>query len=124
MRVKQTFNVRVATDTNMDHIIFGKDDNLAVVTHDEYDQQTSGTINIPMDTNENLPLGDIDNVKGFLISVDQDCTLKLNGGSEEINVVKPTGGNAYFGMNGSVTAINIASPVNADLTGLYCVWGD
>lgn len=121
MRVKQTVNIRVAEDTLMEQLIFGKTDSLAVVTHDEYDQQASGTINIEAASNEDVPLGDVDSISGVFLSVDQSCVLTLNGGVETINLVKPTGGNAFFCMNGTITQINIAT--TEALTGLFCIWG-
>lgn len=121
MRVKQTVNVRVAEDANMDQLLFGRSDSLAIITHDEYDQQASGTINIAAAGNEDLPLGDVDTIAGVFISVDQSCELTLNGGAEVTNLVKPTSGNAQFFMNGAVTQINIAT--TEALTGLFCIWG-
>jgi len=124
MRVKQTINVRVAEDADMEDILFGKVDNLAVITHDEYTQVASGTINITQNTNEDLPLGDIDNIRAYWISVDQACELKFNGGTEIRYLVKSTAGNAIAFANETVTAINIAAPVDEDVTGTYCLWGD
>lgn len=121
MRIKQTVNVRIAEDTAMQHIIFGKDDNLSVSTLDGYTQQSSGTINIAADSNENIPIGDIDTIAGLFVSVDQDCSIVLNSGVEIINIVKPVGGNAVFFMNGVVSNLNIAT--TEALTGLFCIWG-
>ena len=121
MRIKQTVNVRAAEDTAMEQTIFGKADGFATITHDDYDQVSGGTINIDASSNEDVPLRDVDTIAGVFISVDQNCTITLNGGAEAINIVKPASGNAQFFMNGPVTQINIAT--TTALTGLFCIWG-
>ena len=127
MRIKHTVNVNIATDTDMNNLLFGPNKNLAESIYDAYTKQASGTINIGQGANENLDFGDVDSVYGLYLKVDQDCVLKLNGGTEEINITKGTSTTydfAQFFMEAALTAVNITAPADADLTGTYCVWGD
>lgn len=127
MRIKHTVNVNIALDTDMNNILFGINKTLAEAIYDEYDKQASGTINIAQSLSEDLDFGDVDNVKGVYIKVDQDCIIKLNNGNEEINIVKgvsTTYDFAQFFMEAALTNVNITAPADEDLTGIYCVWGD
>jgi hypothetical protein len=126
MRIKHKVRPRIAADTAMKNLLFGPDDDLSEVVIDQYDQQTSGTIKVLQSANEDVPLGDIDTVKGFYIQVDGDCTLKINGSSDGIDLVKSTTANvlyAKFFIEADITQINITAPSDADVIATYCAWG-
>ena len=126
MRVRHTVNVRIAEDNDMENLFFGPSDNLAEVTKDEYDQQASGTFKILQGTNEDINLKDVDNVKGIYIRFDKDCTLKLNGSADGIDLKKGTNANFSFGkffVEANISQVNLAAPVDEDMTGFFCIWG-
>lgn len=125
MRIKHKINVRIAVDDDMENLLFGLNDNLAEVTIDDYTQQSSGTINIPQATNEDLPLGDVDNIYGIWLEVDQTCDIKINGSNDVISLTVPTNGStAKLAMEAAITSVNIAAPADADLSGKFCIWGE
>jgi len=127
MRIKHKVNVRVAQDADMYNLLFGPDDTRSEVTIDAYARMSSGMVKVPMNTNENLPLGDVTAVKGIFLQVNQDAVIKLNGGTQEIQMRKPTTASTVYArlfLEGDINQVNIAAPVTADLEGVYCVWGD
>jgi len=125
MRIKHKVNVRIADDTDMYNLYFGFDDNLSETTIDTRTKNASGTINIGMGTNEDLVFGDVDDIQGIFIKVYQDVTIKFNGGTEEILIKKSTGASyAKFFAEMAITSVNISAPVDEDVIGSYCVWGD
>ena len=127
MRIKHKVNVKVASDTDMKNLLFAPDDVLSEVTIDAYARVASGLISIAQATNEDLPLGDVTAVKGVYFKVDQDVTIKLNGGTDIIQLRKASAGStvyARFFIEADITQINITAPADADVTGVFCVWGD
>lgn len=127
MRIKHKVNVRIANDTDMYNLLFGPDDIRSEVTIDSYTRMSSGLIKVAMNTNENLPLGDVTAVKGIFLQVNQEAVIKLNGGTETIQMRKPSTSASVYArlfLEGDISQVNIAAPALADLEGIYCVWGD
>lgn len=127
IRIKHKVNVRCAEDTDMKNLLFAPDDELSEVTIDAYVRQTSGKIAVSMNTNEDLPLGDVTAVKGIYLIVDKEAVITLNGGAETIQMRKPTTSATVYArlfLEADITQVNIAAPDTEDLVGTFCVWGD
>ena len=126
MRIKHKVRVQIAEDTAMKNLLFSADDSLSEVTIDAYVRCASGVIKVDMNTNEDLPLGDVGAVKGLYLRVDQEATVKLNGGTEILQLRKPSTSTSVYArlfFEGDITQVNITAPALADLNGVYCVWG-
>jgi hypothetical protein len=125
IRIKHKVNVRIAEDPGMEDLLFSPDDTRAEVIIDSFDRQASGNLNITASTNEDVPLGDVDAVKGFYLKLSTDCTIVLNGGTDQLSISKPASSSyAKVFIEMACTQINISVPAGDDLTGVYCVWGD
>lgn len=127
MRIKHKVNVKIADDADMKDLLFSFDDTLSEVIIDGYTKQASGKFKILATENENLPLGDVEAVKGVYLKVSRDCILKLNGGTEEIQLRRAgalSTNIAKFFIEADITQINLTAPATEDLVGTYCVWGD
>lgn len=127
MRVKHKVNVRIAEDTTMNNLLFAPSDSLSEVIRDEWDKSAGGTLNIAQGTDEDLSFGDVNTVRALYISVDQNVTVKINGSNDGITMNKGSSATYDFAklfMEADITSVNIAAPVDADVTGKFCVWGD
>lgn len=127
MRIKHKVNVRVALDTDMKNMLFGFDDTLAEVQIDTYEKQASGVLKILANTSEDVPLGDIDAVKGAYLRLDKEATIKINGSTDAIQLRKySTSSSAYakFFIEADITQLNITAPTTEDVNGIFCAWGD
>ena len=128
MRIKHKVTVRIAEDTLMQNLLFGPDDVLAEIVLDDFQRTTSGLISINTTVTENLPLGDVDAVKGLYLRVSDDCIIKLNGGTQEIQLRKSDSGTsvsyAKFFIEADISQVAITAGATAVLTGMFCAWGD
>lgn len=127
MRIKHKVNVRIADDADFKNFLFAPDDSLAEVVIDAYYRQVSGKFKIDLNTSEDLSLGDITAVKGIYIKVNKDCQVKLNGGTEIIQLRRPgstTSDYAKLFLEADITQVNITAPTTEDMEGFYCAWGD
>ena len=126
MRIKHKVRVQIADDANMKNLLFSKDDDLSEKTVDGYVRQVSGKFTVPMNTNEDLSLGDITAVKGLYIEADQDIQIKLNGSSDAIQLRKApdTSSTTQFFIEADISQVNVIAPVTVDANGTYCFWGD
>lgn len=127
MRIKHKVNVRIADDADFKNFLFAPDDALSEVIIDAYYRQSSGKFKIALNTNEDISLGDITSVKGIYIRVNKDAVVKLNGGTEEIQLRRSgstTSDYAKLFLEADITAVNISAPVTEDLEGMFCAWGD
>ena len=127
MRIKHKVNVRIGDDSDMTDLLFAPDDTNAEVVIDGYERMVSGKLSIPLNTNEDVPLGDITAVKGIYIIVDQDVVVTLNGGAETIQLRKSgteSTVTAKLFLEADITQVNIAAPVLLDVVGTWCAWGD
>lgn len=127
MRIKHKVNVRIADDADFKNFLFAPDDTLSEVIIDAYYRQSSGKFKILMNTNEDISLGDITAVKGIYIRVNKDAVVKLNGGSEEIQLRRSGATSTDYAklfLEADITEVNITAPVTEDLEGMFCAWGD
>lgn len=125
MRIKHTVLLRLARDTEMRRLLFSDDSQLAEVVIDDYQRHAQGHIAIANAATESLSFGDVTEVKGVYLELDQDATVRLNGSLDGIVLAKPPGGTvAKLFLEATITAVEIENTSGAALTGLYVVWGD
>lgn len=127
MRIKHKVNVRVGYDTDMNNLLFGPSDELSEVIIDAYSRVTSGLVRIAEDTTEDLPLGDVETVKGIYLKVNQDVQIVLNDGTDVIQLRKPTASTSVYArlfLEADITKVTITAPETLVVEGVYCVWGD
>jgi hypothetical protein len=121
-------NVIITDDAEGKDILFGLDDVKSEVIVDNMQRPTSGRFEIAALANENLPFGDVQDVRFVYIKADGDFDLKFNGGAEVLNVKKASttiGTFAKFEAECDVTAVNVTNPsATAVLKGIWCVYGD
>jgi hypothetical protein len=70
-----------------------------------------------------LPFGGVTTAGFLFILFDQDLTLKLNGGSQVIQLKKGPGGRGVFHLEGAATQVLLSNPGAADALVLYAVAG-
>lgn len=127
MRVKHRGNVRIAEDTDMKNLLFGPDADLAEQVLDGFTKQASGVFTVTANTSENLSLGDLTTVKGLFLRVSVDCTIKLNGSADAIQLRRGgalSSNTARLLIEAEVSAVEVTAPVASDVSGVWCVWGD
>lgn len=127
MRIKHKVNVQIASDADMYNLLFAPDDTRSEVVIDAFARMASGLVKVAATTNEDLPLGDVTAIKGIFLKVDQECEVKLNGGTEIIQLRKPTTSSTVYArlfLEADISQVNINVPGADDLEGVYCVWGD
>lgn len=126
MRVKHQLVLTIANDTELKDKFFDTDPTLAQVIVDNYQRSHSGIMKVDAAAAENLPLGDVDAVKGFYIKADQDGTFKLNGGTEvfQLRRADATSGSAKVFMECDITQVELTAPAGADMNVIFACWGD
>lgn len=130
MAIRVTHKVRpqLFADSDEKNALFSLDDTLSERVIATFTKHASGDFSIAADATESLSMGDIEAVKGLYIDVDADCVVKLNGGSEEIQMRAQTSATAVVGakmfIECDITDVNITAGADATLSGSYCIWGD
>lgn len=126
MRIKHSILLDIGDDADMKDVLFGTDETLAQVIIDNYMRMTSGKLTVGVGLTESIPWGDVEAAKGIFIKVDQDCTLKLNGGAEAISLKRAgssTTDRAKFFTEATLTGATITAGAVA-VNAVYVVWGD
>jgi hypothetical protein len=128
IRLKHTVIVQASQDTAGKQKLFWQDEALSEVVGDNFERIASGTLSIAALATEDVPTGDIDAIKGVYLEVSQQCTVRLNGSTDDI-VMTPTegvtGGVAKMFLEAAITQIEIENTNATEaLTGVYCLWGD
>ncbi len=128
MRIKHKVRVQIARDALMKNFQWAPDDVLSERVIDAYRNCSHNNFEVAANTNEDLPLGDITLVKGVFLEVDFDCIIKLNGGTDELQLRKavgtPTPDSARFFAEMDITEINLAAPAGQAITGVITLYGD
>jgi hypothetical protein len=129
MRLKHHVNVFITDDADGADVLFGNSDPATALQQiDAFKRYASGKLNIAASATENLPLGDVDAVKGVYVQLDGDFDVVFNGGSDTINFKKAdtlTGRVAKMFMEADFSAIAITNPDGAtEINGRFVVWGD
>jgi hypothetical protein len=125
MRIKHTVLLRMARDTDMRRQLFYDDSQLAEVIIDDYEHEAQGHVAIAASSTGTLSFGDITEVRGLYLELDQDATVRLNGSLDDIVLAIPPGGSvAKFFIEATITAVEIENTGTEELSGLYVFWGD
>ena len=129
MRIEHLIHVQIHEDTDKKDGLWTPDKTLGTEVITNMQRMTSGKFSIANGgAYEALQLGDITDVKAFYIEADADFNMKLNGGSEILNIERAdttTGRKARFFMEGNISAVTIANPASSGtLTGRFVVYGD
>ena len=127
MRIKHNVNVFITDDTAGECVLFGQSDTSKVLQTIDIMQRTcSGKFSIAASGTENLPLGDVDTVRGFYIRADAGFSLVLNGGAEVITFEATTSSNKVTCfLEATVTQVAVTNTSASEaLTGIFAVWGD
>ena len=118
-------DLTVALDSNYRNILWKfTDDTLNTVIRTDLTVQSSGVAQVAATTTYALPMGKVVKGKVVLVKVDQECRVRLNGGTEYITV-KPSG--TYKGLlqlHGEITAISVQNQHATLATQVeYCIVG-
>lgn len=123
MRLKHTVRVNVGRTTDMKDMWFSMDEQTSEKIIDTMTKHVSGDFKIGAGLSETLSLGDIDAVKGIYVEAASDCTVKINGSTDAIQLRRQKDYAKLF-LEADITSIEITAGATDDLTGVYCAWGD
>lgn len=127
LRQKHKVWVNTSRNTSMTDLVYGPSENDRLVQNDSFDQWSGGSIDVAVSANEDLDLGDVDNVKGIYLEVDGDAQVKLNGSSDAIQLRRyatTTGIVAKLFLEADITAVNVTNPdATTALNGHFHIWG-
>jgi len=127
MRIKHKVWVNTADDTSMEDLHYGPAEAKRLVQTDAYDQWGGGSFNIPVSSNEDLDLGDVDNVKGIYLQSDSEVTVTINGSDTPLQLRKAntsTGSVAKLFIEGDITSVNVANAsTDTAALGHIHIWG-
>ena len=128
MRVRHTINPIITDDAEGKDILFGLDDDKAILDTSAFQRYCSGRFEIDISSSETLSLGDVQDVRAYFIKADGDFNLTLNGTVGPIlhkTASTAAGKTARVCAEAQVTQIDVANPSAASvLKGIWCVWGD
>ena len=130
MRAKVNIEIQVATDSDMNNLLFDRiKTSLNQLILDDCNAQNGGQARLSASgggTPSFTPnLGDVVTGKLLFLQADKECTVVLNGGAET-HTIKPSG--AYPGqlfIHGEFTASPVVTNVNTTdvCTLTYCIVG-
>lgn len=125
IRLAHKVRPQIYADTAKKNTLFAPDDTLSEVVIDSFTKHSSNNITVAALASEDLPLGDITAIKGLYLQVDADCIVKLNGGTEEIQIRAQgtTSPSAKLFIEADVNQVNVTA-ASAVLNGTICIWGD
>jgi hypothetical protein len=116
--------VHISDDASGKENLFGPfDDSVVGVVIDSYERQASGKLKIPAGTTEPVSFGDVDQVRGIFLKVDQDAMVRLNGSGDTIQL-RRAGATAKLFLEADLSSLEVAAPAGGDVQGIYSVWGD
>lgn len=129
MRIQHIVNVFISDDTEGECPLFGLESptkNKEII--DSFLRYASGKINIAATATENVPFGDVDDVRAVEVIFDGDFDVVFNGGADTINFKRAdtkTNRKVRMFMEADLTSVAITNPsASAAITGTYVVWGD
>jgi hypothetical protein len=125
IQVKHTVAIQNSRDVDGLHKLFWADLELSLVTIQTFEKQVSGNIAIPNAATESLSFGDITTARGLYLEVNQDVSVRLNGGIENILLKKAPGASAAkLFLEAQLSQVTIQNASGSALTGVYAIWGD
>lgn len=126
IRVSHTVAVRTSRDTEYKQAMWNPDVTLAEEVLDGFEKQANGNFSIPASSTEAIPFGDVDLVRGMYLETDLECSVRLNGSLDAIEL-KPAeaGVPAKLFLEAVINQVTIENPsTTTALTGVFVFWGD
>lgn len=126
IRVKHKVVVQTSLDTDTKRKLFYQDDDTtAEVVITAFDQQAGGTLSVAAAASENLPFGDVVDVRGVYLELSGDCSVYINGSPDAIPVKTSSSTEvAKLFLEADINQVTITNTGSTTLTGQFCVWGD
>lgn len=127
MRVKHKIIIDISDDTAGEDVLFSQSEKLALSQIDNWQRSNSGKMSIAALGTENIPFGDVGDVRFVYIKAAGDFDLKFDGGVELMHFKRAlaTSGTAKCLMEVDVSSITIVNvSASAVLNLVFCVAGD
>jgi len=126
IRVDHTVTPQISRDSDQKQKLYFPETAQEAVSLDVFERAANSVLEIAASGVESLGFGDVADVRGFYLEVDQDCYVRINGSLDNIPLKLPsTTGTAKLFMEADLNAVviqNLSS--TAVLSGVYVVWGD
>lgn len=126
IRVDRIVNVFATRDTAQSRTLFGQattSTNQQIM--DGFEHGSGGTLSIAASGSENLPFGDVDDVRRVYVKLSGSFNVVFNAGSDTLSFVQTGTDDVILCMDVTVTQVAISNPsATTALTGEYFVWGD
>lgn len=126
IRVDHTVAPQISRDTNQKLRLFFPDLNSEAVSIDQFEAAANSVLSLAASAVESLSFGDVVDVRGLYIEVNQDCYLRLNGSIDNIPVkLAPNASTAKVFLEADITEVQVQNlSTTAILSGVYVLWGD
>jgi hypothetical protein len=128
IRVRHTVHAFISEDTEGQQPLHGRQDpGQELQVADEFQRSCGGRIEVAAAGTENVPFGDVQDVRGVWVVMSDSFYVAFNGSADEVHVRRAnakTGTKARFFIEGDVTSVAIRNANAAAITGKYLVWGD
>lgn len=126
IRVDHTVAPQISRDSNQKLKLFFPDLSSEAVSIDQFETAANSVLSLAASAVESLTFGDVVDVRGLYLEVNQDCYLRLNGSVDNIPVkLAPNASVAKVFLEADITEIQIQNLSTTDLlTGVYVLWGD
>jgi hypothetical protein len=132
VRIKHKVNVQAWEEVEQKNVLFAPNDARAEITIDNMEHISSGVLTIEDDSDMDVPLPDIQTVRGIFLKADQDVIVTINGGDPQ-QLRRPSEGTedaptyCHFFLEGDITSVNVEKPATtpaADSHVRWVVWGN
>lgn len=126
IRVDHTVAPQISRDSNQKLRLFFPDLSSEAVSIDQFQTAANSVLSLAPSAVEALGFGDITDVRGFYLEVNQDCNLKLNGAVDAIPIkLAPNATVAKVFLEADITQIQLENLNTTEvLSGVYVLWGD
>jgi hypothetical protein len=126
IRVDHTVAPQISRDTDQKLRLFFPDLASEAVSIDQFETAASSVLSLAPSAVEALGFGDIVDVRGMYVEVNQDCDMKINGAVDAIPIkLAPNASKAKVFLEADITQIQIENKSTTEvLSGVYALWGD
>lgn len=126
IRVDHTVAPQISRDANQKLRLFFPDLSSEAISIDQFETAANSVLSVGPSAAQALTFGDVVDVRGLYLEVNQDCNLKLNGAVDAIPVkLAPNASKAKVFIEADINQIQVEN-LNATevLSGVYVLWGD
>jgi hypothetical protein len=126
IRVDHTVAPQISRDSNQKQKLFFPDLNSEAVSIDTFETAANSVLSLAPSAVESLTFGDVVDVRGLYLEVNQDCYLRLNGSVDNLPLkLGPNASKAKVFLEADITEIQIQNlSTTEQLSGVYVLWGD